>query len=48
MNNEIRIVQMNIENLKPYENNPRVNNNAVDAVAASIKRLVLKCQLLLI
>ena len=34
MENDIKIVQMNIKNLKPYENNPRVNDNAVDAVAA--------------
>ena len=40
--NDIKIIQINIEDLKPYENNPRVNDNAVDAVAASIKEFGFK------
>ena len=30
------IREMNIDDLREYENNPRINDNAVDAVAASI------------
>lgn len=33
---------ININNLIPYENNPRINDNAVDAVAASIKEFGFK------
>lgn len=31
-----------IEDLQPYENNPRINDNAVEAVAASIKEFGFK------
>src|SRR5260370_4694823 len=32
------LVQLrNVEEIKPYESNPRVNDHAVDAVAASIR-----------
>lgn len=33
---------MNINDLIPYENNPRINDNAVDAVAASIREFGFK------
>lgn len=39
---DFRIVQMNIEKLKPYENNPRFNDKAVDAVANSIENFGFK------
>ena len=34
----LKIEQMDISAIKPYKNNPRNNDNAVDAVAESIKR----------
>lgn len=37
-----KIVYKNISELKPYENNPRINDNAVDKVAASIKEFGIK------
>jgi ParB-like chromosome segregation protein Spo0J len=33
----VRVKSWNIERIKPYANNPRVNDHAVDAVAASIR-----------
>ena len=33
----MRIEEMQVDSLKEYENNPRNNDNAVAAVAASIK-----------
>jgi site-specific DNA-methyltransferase (adenine-specific) len=33
----MEIIQMNIADVKPYERNPRINDNAVEAVAESIK-----------
>jgi ParB-like chromosome segregation protein Spo0J len=33
----MKIEQMNIADVKPYERNPRINDNAVEAVAESIK-----------
>lgn len=36
------VVLLDINQLKPYENNPRINDNAVDAVAASIKEFGFK------
>lgn len=33
---------ININELQPYENNPRINDNAVEAVAASIKEFGFK------
>ena len=36
MNNKLNLVQMKIDDLKMYENNPRKNDKAVDAVANSI------------
>ena len=32
----MKILSLNITDIKPYENNPRVNDQAVDKVAASI------------
>jgi ParB-like chromosome segregation protein Spo0J len=37
-----QIRMMNIDAVKPYENNPRKNDKAVDAVAASIKEFGFK------
>lgn len=45
MNSSIEIVMRKIGELKPYENNPRHNDMAVDAVAASIQQLDSKIQL---
>ncbi len=39
---DFKIVQMNIDKLKPYENNPRFNDKAVDAVARSIENFGFK------
>jgi ParB-like chromosome segregation protein Spo0J len=33
----MQIIQRELTTIKPYENNPRLNDDAVDAVAASIK-----------
>lgn len=38
MNNSMVIVTKNIKDIKPYEKNPRINDNAVDKVAESIKQ----------
>ena len=38
----MEIVYKQINELKPYENNPRINDNAVDAVAESIKEFGFK------
>ena len=35
---EIKAVMMDIDSIHPYENNPRRNEKAVEAVANSIKR----------
>jgi len=45
MNSSIEIVMRKIGELKPYENNPRHNDMAVDAVAASIQQFGFKNQL---
>lgn len=37
MNANFNVEWREIDDLMPYENNPRINDNAVDAVAASIK-----------
>ena len=39
---QMNIEYINVGDLKPYENNPRHNDNAVDAVAASIKEFGFK------
>ena len=33
----MKVQEMSIDEIKPYENNPRINDNGVDAVANSIK-----------
>ncbi len=33
----MNIVNMNIEDVHPYDKNPRINENGVEAVANSIK-----------
>ena len=33
----MKITEININDIHPYENNPRINDDAVDAVAASIQ-----------
>ena len=33
----MQVVAKSIDDIKPYENNPRNNDDAVDAVAKSIK-----------
>lgn len=41
------LVSLNINQLKPYENNPRINDKAVDAVAASIKEFGFKVPIII-
>ena len=38
----MQIINKQVKELKPYENNPRINDKAVDAVAASIKEFGFK------
>lgn len=38
----MKVKNLFIEELKPYENNPRINDNAVPAVAESIKQFGFK------
>lgn len=38
----MKVVEKKTESLKPYDQNPRINDNAVDAVAASIKEFGFK------
>ena len=38
----MKVKQMRVEDLKPYPNNPRANDQAVDAVAESIKQFGFK------
>lgn len=33
----MKTVELSLKDIKPYENNPRINDNAVDAVAKSIE-----------
>ncbi len=33
---QIQVIQMNLAEIKPYDNNPRINDDAIDAVAKSI------------
>jgi len=42
MNKEINIVYKKLSELKPYENNPRINDASVDAVANSIEEFGFK------
>ncbi|MBS4881907.1 MAG: ParB N-terminal domain-containing protein [Peptoniphilus harei] len=45
--NNLQIVYKNIDELIPYENNPRNNDNAVEAVAKSIKEFGFKVPLVI-
>lgn len=45
--NTVQIIQKNIDDLKPYEKNPRNNDAAVSAVAASIRRFGFKVPIVL-
>lgn len=38
----MNIIEMKTGDLKPYENNPRVNDSAVEKVAASIREFGFK------
>lgn len=38
----MKIVSVSLQDLKPYENNPRINDNAIDSVANSIKEFGFK------
>lgn len=38
----MQIEQVRLEDIKPYENNPRLNDNAVEAVANSIREFGFK------
>lgn len=40
MADEIKIVYKNVDDLTPYASNPRINDLAVDAVAASIREFI--------
>lgn len=39
---QLKVEYKNVADLNPYENNPRINDGAVDAVAASIKEFGFK------
>lgn len=39
---EVKIEYKNIKDIIPYENNPRINDKAIDAVASSIKEFGFK------
>ena len=39
---KLKIEYMNVNDLIPYINNPRINDNAVDKVASSIKNFGFK------
>ena len=43
----MQIMEMNVEELKPYENNPRNNDDAVEAVAASIREFGFKVPIII-
>ena len=43
----MQIIDKKIESLTPYENNPRINDGAVDAVAASIREFGFKVPLVI-
>ena len=43
----MEIINKNISDLKPYENNPRNNDEAVDVVAASIKEFGFKVPIII-
>lgn len=43
----MQIKEINIDDIIPYINNPRINDNAVDNVAASIKEFGFKVPIIL-
>ena len=43
----MQIVNINLNDLKPYENNPRKNDQAVDKVAKSIEQFGFKVPLVI-
>lgn len=45
--NKLEIKYVNIEDIKPYENNPRFNDNAVEYVKNSIKEFGFKVPMIL-
>lgn len=45
--NEIKIENIDISKIKPYENNPRHNDKAIDAVANSIREFGFKVPLVI-
>lgn len=47
MGNDLKIEYRNIDELTPYENNPRINDHAVDQVAASISEFGFKNPIIL-
>lgn len=42
LNKKLGVIYLNVKDLIPYDNNPRINDNAVEAVAASIKEFGFK------
>lgn len=47
MDNEPKIVMVKVSEIKPYEKNPRTNDNAVESVANSIKEFGFKVPIVL-
>ena len=45
MTKKMNIVMMKISDIKEYENNPRKNDKAVEAVASSIRSFGFKVQI---
>lgn len=43
----MKIIEKSVEELTPYENNPRKNDGAVDAVAASIREFGFKVPIII-
>lgn len=41
------IIEMKLNDLHPYENNPRYNDDAVEAVASSIKQFGFKVPIII-
>lgn len=44
---ELKIVHKRLDELKPYDNNPRINDNAVDAVVKSINEVGFRVPLII-
>lgn len=47
MKNDLKIVMKNVDDLVPYKKNPRINDNAVDYVANSIKEFGFKVPIII-